>query len=88
MNYWSAGGYFGPFFAALVLDQSTGSPSQWGGGFAGYGRRVASRTASAILQGTFQAPAAAVLHEDVRYSQHRAKRRAWHAVGLQLSHVQ
>jgi hypothetical protein len=37
---------------------------------------------SAILQGTFQAPVAAVLHEDVRYissSQHSFKLRAVHA---------
>jgi hypothetical protein len=83
MNYWSAGAYFGPFFSALLLDQATGSPAQWGGGFPGYGRRVASRLGSAILQGTFQAPVAAVLHEDVRYiasSQHGFKHRAAHAL--------
>jgi len=83
MNYASVGAYFGPFFSALVLDQATGSPAQWGGGFAGYGRRVASRLGTAILQGTFQAPMAALLHDDVRYiasSQHGFKRRAWHAV--------
>jgi len=83
MNYASTGAYFGPFFTALVLDQATGSPAQWGGGFAGYGRRVASRLGTAILQGTFQAPVAALLHEDVRYiasSQHQFKKRAWHAV--------
>jgi hypothetical protein len=83
MNYASVGAYFGPFFTALVLDQTTNSPAQWGGGFKGYGRRVASRMGDAILQGTFQAPAAAVLHEDVRYivsSQHGFKSRAWHAI--------
>jgi hypothetical protein len=30
MNYWSVGAYFGPVFSALVLDQSTGSPREWG----------------------------------------------------------
>lgn len=83
MNYASVGAYFGPFFTALVLDQTTNSPAQWGGGFKGYGRRVASRIGDAILQGTFQAPAAAVLHEDVRYivSTNRGFRsRAWHAI--------
>lgn len=83
MNYASVGAYFGPFFTALVLDQSTNSPAQWGGGFRGYGRRVASRVGNAVLQGTFQAPAAALLHEDVRYitsSQHGFKSRAWHAI--------
>jgi hypothetical protein len=83
MNYWSVGAYFGPVFSALVLDQSTGSPREWGGGFAGFGRRLASRVGNAVLQGSFQAPVAAVLHEDVRYissSQHGFKRRAEHAV--------
>jgi hypothetical protein len=82
-NYFSIGAYFGPVFTALVLDQATGSPAQWGGGFQGYGLRVASRTGSAILQGTIQAPLAVVLHEDVRYvasSDRRKKRRALHAV--------
>jgi hypothetical protein len=82
-NYWSVGAYFGPVFTALVLDQATGSPSQWGGGFGGYGRRVASRTAMGMLQGTLQASIAAGLHEDVRYiSSARTgfKKRALHAV--------
>jgi len=82
-NYFSVGAYFGPVFTALVLDQATGSPQQWGGGFPGYGRRVASRTVDAILQGTFQAPVAALLHEDVRYissPQPGGKRRILHAI--------
>lgn len=82
-NYFSIGAYFGPVFTALVLDQATGSPPQWGGGLEGYGRRLASRTGSAIIQGTVQAPLAAILHEDVRYvasNDRRAKRRALHAV--------
>ncbi len=36
-NYFSVGAYFGPALTALVLDQATGSPAQWGGGFSGYG---------------------------------------------------
>jgi hypothetical protein len=83
MNYFSIGAYFGPVFSALALDQATGSPAQWGGGFQGYGRRVASRTANAILQGTFQAPAAYLLHEDVRYIVSKRtgfKHRALHAI--------
>ena len=83
MNFLSVGAYFGPFFDALLLDQATASPAQWGGGFSGYGLRVASRTGSAILQGTFQAPVAALLHEDARYiasTQRGFKRRALHAI--------
>jgi hypothetical protein len=82
-NYFSIGAYFGPVFTALVLDQATGSPAEWGGGFQGYGLRFASRTGSAILQGTIQAPLAVILHEDVRYvasSDRRNKHRALHAV--------
>jgi hypothetical protein len=83
-SYWSAGAYFGPFFAALVLDQATGDPREWGGGFRGYGRRVLSRLAAGdIVQNSFQHPVAALLKEDVRYiasSQHGFERRAGHAV--------
>ena len=82
-NYLSVGAYFGPVFSALILDQATDSPRQWGGGFEGYGLRLASRTGSAVIQGTVQAPLAAVLHEDVRYiasTDHGGKRRALHAI--------
>lgn len=76
-DFFSVGAYFKPVFFALVLDQTTNSPSQWGGGFSGFGLRVASRTASNIVQGTIRAPLAAALHEDVRYisDQHGGKRR-------------
>jgi hypothetical protein len=82
-NYFSAGAYAGPVLTALLLDQASGAPAQWGGGVEGYGRRLASRLGEAILQGTVQAPVAAILHEDVRYissSQHGFGRRALHAV--------
>jgi len=83
-SYWSVGAYFGPLFAALVLDQATGTPPEWGGGFRGYGRRLASRWASAdLVQNGFQFPVAALLKEDVRYiasTQHGFRRRAGHAI--------
>lgn len=83
MTYASAGPYFSPLINALLLDQSNGTPRQWGGGFAGFGRRLASRAGNSVLQGSFQAPLAAVLHEDVRYiptSNRGFERRALHAV--------
>jgi len=83
MTYASAGPYFSPVINALLLDQTNGTPRQWGGGFPGFGRRLASRAGNAVLQGTFQAPLAALLHEDVRYiptSHHSVPRRALHAV--------
>ncbi len=83
-SYWSVGAYFGPFFAALVLDQARGEPDEWGGGFRGYGRRVLSRwAAGTIVQNSFQHPVATLLKEDVRYitsNQHGIKRRAGHAL--------
>jgi hypothetical protein len=66
-NFASPGAYVGPVFTALVLDQATNSPREWGGGWPGFARRVGSRTAMAITQGTIQAGLAAALHEDVRY---------------------
>jgi len=83
MTFVSAGPYFSPLVNALALDQANGTPRQWGGGFPGFGRRLASRAGNAVLQGTFQAPLAAILHEDVRYiptSQRSIPRRALHAV--------
>ena len=81
-NFFSVGAYFRPIFFALVLDQTTNSPSKWGGGFAGFGPRVGSRVLSNIVQGTIRTPLAAVLHEDVRYiTDHRGgKRGLVHAV--------
>jgi hypothetical protein len=82
-NYWSVGAYFGPVFVSLVLDQTSNSPPEWGRGISGYGRRLASRTGNAILQGTFQATAAAALQEDVRYipsDRQGGKRRVLHAI--------
>ena len=83
-SYWSVGAYFGPLFAALALDQSTNSPPQWGGGFRGYGRRVASRVVSGdVVQNSMQFPMAALLKEDVRYiasNQHGFGHRLGHAV--------
>jgi len=84
-NYFSMGAYFGPVFTALLLDQASGTPSEWGGGLEGFGKRLGSRTLTAITQGTFQAMAAPVLDEDVRYiSLGRGSfgRRALHAVAF------
>jgi len=83
MNFYSVGAYFGPVFTAAVLDQTTNSPPQWGPNISGYGLRVASRTVSGMVQGTVQAPLAALLHEDVRYissSQRGFGRRTLHAI--------
>ena len=83
MTYASVPPYFNPLVNALALDQVNGTPRQWGWGFPGFGRRLASRAANAVLQGSIQAPLAAILHEDVRYiatTQRSVRRRALHAV--------
>ncbi len=66
-NYFSFGAYVGPFASALLYDQARGEPPEWGGGFEGYGRRVASRVGISIIQGSIQAPVAALMKYDVRY---------------------
>ncbi len=84
-NYWSVGAYFGPLFTAAVLDQTTNTPGEWGGGLAGYSRRFGSRLGTGIVQGTVQAALAAPLHVDVRYITSRQKgfkRRTLHAIAF------
>ena len=82
-NYWSVGAYFGPVASALVFDQASGNPEEWGGGFAGYGRRLGSRLGTSTIQASFQAAAAAFLGEDTRYilsNRHTFKGRTGHAL--------
>ena len=82
-NYASMGAYFGPVFTAIALDQATNSPSEWGHGAGGFGRRLGSRLATGVVQGTFQASLAPLFHEDVRYISARPlgfKHRALHAI--------
>jgi hypothetical protein len=66
-NYFSAGAYVGPVLSALVLDQATGWPEEWGGGMEGFGKRLGSRLLQSTIQGNIQAALAAPLREDVRY---------------------
>lgn len=82
-NYWSAGAYIGPVASALIYDQARGQPPEWGGGFAGYGRRLASRLGTGAIQGTIQAPVAALMNYDVRYIEsgdQGFKKRLGHAI--------
>jgi hypothetical protein len=65
------------------LDQANNTPSAWGGGFEGFGKRLGSRIATSSLQGTFQATLAAAMHQDVRYissADTGFKRRTLHAI--------
>ena len=65
-SFTTPGAYFGSIGNALV-DQAGGNPKEWGGGLKGYGRRVASRFGSNLVQGAVQSSFAAMLHEDPRY---------------------
>ncbi len=65
-NFISAGAYVGPVLSA-VIDQVNGQPPEWGGGMQGYGKRVASRLGTGIVQGTTQSTACALLGQDPRY---------------------
>jgi hypothetical protein len=61
------GAYVGPVLSALILDQATGTPYEWGGGMEGFGKRLGSRLLSSTIQGNIQAALAVPLREDVRY---------------------
>ncbi len=65
-NFTSVGSYFGPVLSS-VIDQINGQPPEWGGGMEGYGRRLASRFGTGVIQGTVQSAGAAVLGQDPRY---------------------
>ena len=50
-----------------LLDQASGEPYEWGGGFKGYGRRVASNYVRTAIQNVFSTAGNAVLHYEPRY---------------------
>jgi hypothetical protein len=63
------------FSATALLGSATGaafsqwldSPTEWGQGGEGYGRRVASSYGATIINGTIQYATSALFHEDNRY---------------------
>jgi hypothetical protein len=65
-NFTSVGSYFGPVVGSAI-DQMGGQPPEWGGGAAGYGRRLVSRLGTGIIQGTVQSAGTLVLGQDPRY---------------------
>jgi hypothetical protein len=78
-NFTTAGAYFGPVTSSVV-DQIEGQPPEWGGGMAGYGKRVASRLGTTIIQGSVQSAGCALLGHDPRYIR-SADRRILHRIG-------
>ena len=53
--------------AGAAINQATNTPSEWGQGGTGYGRRFASSYGDHIVQTTLMDSSAAALHEDNRY---------------------
>jgi hypothetical protein len=81
-TFLTAGSYAARMFSA-GLDQVRGSPYQWGGGMAGYGRRYAARYGEFVVQNTFVAAGNAALGYEPRYDFCRCSgfwRRTQHAV--------
>jgi hypothetical protein len=65
-NFVSTGAYFGPVLAS-VIDQANGEPPEWGGGMEGYGRRLASRLGTGVVQNSAQSAGCALLGQEPRY---------------------
>jgi hypothetical protein len=65
-NFRTTGAYLG-MFASSIIDHVQDSPPEWGDGAAGYGKRLASRFGTNVIQGTVQAAGCAALGFDPRY---------------------
>ena len=69
-TFTTPGIYVKTTFLALV-NQASGTPYEWGGGFEGFGRRAASSYARSSIQNVFSAAGNAVLHYEPRYDRCR-----------------
>jgi hypothetical protein len=65
-TYFNAGAYFARAFAAGI-DQARGIPYEWGGGFGGYGKRLASHFGQFAITNTLVAGGNAALGYEPRY---------------------
>jgi len=65
-NFRTTGAYLG-MFASSLIDHVQDSPPEWGDGAEGYGKRLASRFGTNVIQGTVQAAGCAALGFDPRY---------------------
>jgi len=65
-TYLTGASYLKRLFAA-GMDQARGVPYEWGGGFAGYGKRFGSRYGQFIIQNTLTSAGDAVLGYEPRY---------------------
>ena len=69
-TFTTPGIYVKTTFLALV-NQASGTPYEWGGGFEGFGRRAASSYARSSIQNVFSTAGNAVLHYEPRYDRCR-----------------
>lgn len=65
-TFLTAGSYLARGFSA-GLDQARGAPHEWGGGFAGYGRRYAARYGEFVVQNSIVSAGNAMLGYEPRY---------------------
>lgn len=65
-TFLTAGSYLARGFSAGI-DQAHGSPHEWGGGFAGYGRRYAARYGEFVVQNSIVSGGNALLGYEPRY---------------------
>ena len=82
-TFLTAGSYFARMFAAGI-DQARGTPYQWGGGTAGYGRRIGSRYGQFVIANTLHTVGNAALGYESRYDLCRCTGfwpRTRHAIG-------
>ena len=65
-TFFTAGSYLARGFSA-GLDQARGEPSDWGGGFGGYGKRYVARYGEFVIQNSIQSGGNALLGYEPRY---------------------
>ncbi len=81
-TFLTAGSYMARAFSAGI-DQAGGEPRDWGGGFAGYGRRYAARYGEFVVQNSVLSGGNALLGYEPRYDMCRCDRfwpRTLHAI--------
>jgi len=81
-TFLTAGSYVARAFSAGI-DQARGEPHDWGGGFAGYGRRYAARYGEFVVQNSIVSGGNALLGYEPRYDFCRCngfRRRTLHAI--------
>jgi len=66
-NTYGPGSLLGPAVGAAMTQWTTHNPREWGQGFDGYGRRVASGYGRKVISNTVALPIAYLMHEDPRY---------------------